>query len=74
MYYFNPEGYGQEYFVMAETREEAIMYVKRSIQNKIDQNKKDGYCYEVYEDIIKEIDDYRIDELPEGWVVQTEIC
>lgn len=68
LYYFNPEGYGEEAFVCAESIEKAKEYLKNQ---KFDNPRDEKY----YRDVINEmINNYKIEEHPVGHVVWSEIC
>jgi len=82
LYYFNPNNYGQQYFVCAESKQDAIDYLLKYLKKKsLDENE----CYrEIYNEtfecfkkayVDKSIElEYTIEEHDVGDVVQTEIC
>ena len=74
MFYFDPEGYGQEYFVVAKTEAEAIKYVLKYLQDLIDTNKNlfTGEYKREYKRI--EQGKYKIRMFEQGQVLQSEIC
>jgi len=87
LFYFNPNGYGEQAFVAAETREEAIKALLATKPEKLpwgtddDQNRHNEY----YQDKINKMvnclphykgskDRYTIDEFPAGSVIFSEIA
>lgn len=69
LYYFNPNNYGKQYFVMAESEEEAY----ESLYDHIEKN--DGDDSWIYMWHKKELPrDYTLDVYEQGQVIQSEIC
>jgi len=85
LYHFNHNGYGEEFYVMAENRVEAHKSLLRHLQNKIDDpnNKvyKDMYedDLEMWKNVNPLIPDsfpgtFTLDEHEVGDVIQSEIA
>ena len=83
MYYCNPNGYGEEYFVMAESKEQAHSFLLEHIKKMI--IKESCYANMLTEDleIWKKVNvlekttfpsSYTLDEHDMGSVVQSEIA
>jgi len=70
LYYFNPNSYGEEAFVCAESKEKAIEYLKLTITEKSSDYDKKKILNMTNPTIENE---YSIDEYPVGKVVFTEI-
>lgn len=66
LFHFRTESYGEEFSVMAKSKDEAINFVREYIKNKDhDYYSRDlEYC----------IEEDRILEFQEGEVLETEIC
>lgn len=75
LYYFNPEGYGPEAFVCAESKEKAIEYLKSAPagggHGTPDQEK---FSLECHQRMIDYMIAGKIEEHPVGEVVFSEIC
>jgi hypothetical protein len=87
MFYFNPNTYGEEYFVVATRSSEALLYLKnylyKAYQKEKENNKRTGrvYCsyqgiYEIWQQCTIHTlpDGYTIDEYLEGEVLQSELA
>jgi len=81
LYYFNPNGYGEEAFVCAESKEKAIEYLKTSERYRgsgEETPEMEKRNIEYHERKIKEmtsgVDGYTVEEYPPGEVVFSEIC
>lgn len=83
MYYYNPNNYGAEFFVMAENKTKAHEYLLKYLENKIVDEK----CYaEMYKDDfemwknVNPLDSktfprkYTLDEHEIGSVIESEIA
>lgn len=70
LYHFNPHDYGDEAFVMAESKEKACEYLRNS--DKFEQG--DYYESRTVEMMIAEDCKYVIEEYSVGEVVRSEIC
>jgi len=87
LYYFNPNDYGEQYFVAACSREDAIKSVKRYIREELPKYaESDGDRQYRITNALAALDDYInetrnewddrvpcIEEHPIGHVIQTEI-
>lgn len=75
LFYFNPNGYGTEAFVVAENKEDAIEYLKKATEEKClkDPSLADWFR-EDYQNMSTTNSNYTIDEHPIGNVVFSEIC
>ena len=74
LYYFNPNGYGSEYFVMAKNKDKAY----KSLLNYF-KNKTEGTFAEHYkEELIKWTANfplgYSLEEYSKGIVIESEIA
>ena len=67
MYYFCPNGYSNEWFVMARSKEEAIAYVTDFLKSNGDEYSLGNIG------IWDRNKDYTIDEYKEGQVIQSEV-
>lgn len=66
MYHFNPHDYGQAYFVMANSKEQALELVA---------NSKEYYAEKFIGVTVDNLPfKYTIDEIPFGKVIRMEIC
>jgi hypothetical protein len=75
LYYFNPNGFGEEAFVCAESKEKAIEYLLKTKPEGIpitDFNKE--YHENMLNNMTNELNGYSIDEFKPGEVVFSEIC
>jgi hypothetical protein len=78
LFYFNPNGYGYEYIVMSDTKENALQAVKNYLLNaaEAEENKKYTFYMDKYNewesattDILPE--QYSIDEYEQNTIVET---
>lgn len=83
LYHFNPNNYGEEAYVCAESREKAIEALKatkpdRSPEDDIKCNCDPNHSKEYHESKINNmvncLDGYTIDEYPVGTVIFSEIA
>jgi hypothetical protein len=85
MYYFNPNTYGEEYFTIASTKEEALKNILNFIQTKINKSTfefaKNSYIndYKTWSSVNPNDpstfpDLYTLDVYENGGVIQSEIC
>ena len=87
LYYMNPNNYGEQWFVMAETSEQAHQFILNSIQKKLDEDLLRGPQYGIegnllesyYAETLRDIKEYKkygytLDEYKEGQVICSEIC
>lgn len=86
LYYFNPNDYGQEYFVMAENKIKAHQYLIKYFKNKKANEKPNSYeAKSCQEDIdmwakVNPFDastfpcKYTLDEKEEGCIIHSEIA
>ena len=80
LYYFNPHTYATQWFVMANSKEEAIIYVQRWI----DELPNDTWNSSFYQEELDRFKSgyrgayerrgYTIEEHPAGSVIQSEIA
>lgn len=82
MYYYNPNGYGAEYIVMAENKTKAHEYLLKHFENKI---ASESFYAEVYREHLESwkkvnpLDNksfpstYTLDEHEIGSVIQSEV-
>ena len=77
LFYFNPNGYGEEAFVVAENRKKAIKALKAT-KCKKDNKLIDGFLKDYHKkkihNMVNCLGDYTIDEFPVGHVVFSEIA
>jgi len=75
LYYFNPHTYGETAFVVAETKEQAIQYLKDSKQKYEDTEYMKWWEYhkEHIEKMLDPKEGYTIDEYEQGQVFFSEI-
>lgn len=75
LYHLNPNGYGGEWFVMAESREKALESILTSVKRNCAGRNDYGEC-ELIERFIKTgaFKKYSLDEYDAGEVVVSEIC
>lgn len=82
LYYFNPNDYGQEWFVMAQSKQDAIFYLLKYLTQKSldDGETEDDDFYNEYLNAFKSALNtgdlpykYTIEECEEGKVIQSEI-
>lgn len=66
MYHLNPNGYGQGYFVLANSKEQALEFVVKSKEYNSDRF--------IGKTIDNLPDKYTMDEYSEGEVVREEVC
>lgn len=77
MYYFNPNSYGEEYFVMAENKNKALEYLLNFLSTSEEEYNRDQVS--IWENVNVEEPDtfptgYTLDEHLKGQVVRTELC
>lgn len=77
LYYFNPNNYGSEYFVMAKNRNHAYKSLLNYFKNKIDKN--DNYKNFYIDELIEWEKNtfpsgYSLDEYNAGIVIESEIA
>jgi hypothetical protein len=84
LYYFNPNNYGQQYFVLAEDKTKAHEYLIEYFREKIDEtnDKYEKRMYRDEQDMWKKVDPldaktfpggYTLDEHDAGDVISSEI-
>jgi len=76
IYYFDPNNYGQQYFVMAESRSEAIKYLTKYFDEEIKKETDKDFVEILKEEkdvAINLKDDYTLEEFDVGEVIVTEI-
>lgn len=73
LFRFNPNGYGEQAFVVAATKEDAIEALKTSVHNMDDNDNKDHYQDKI-EVMIDEAGGYTIDEINPLDIVWSEIA
>jgi len=79
LYYFKPESYGSEYFVMANSKEEAIQSVKNLLNQKAKDDVERGTWDKIedtnsYDELQGLLKEHTIKEYKQGQVVTSEIC
>lgn len=83
MYYYNPNDYGAEFFVMAENKIKAHEYLLKHLENKIVSESCFAKIYQDDLDMWKKVnpldkttfpDKYSLDEHEIGSVIQSEIA
>ena len=83
MYYFNPNGYGEEYFVMADSKKQAHTFLLKHIEKMIekepcyaDMRKEDLELWKNVNVLEKTTfpQEYTLDEHDLGSVIQSEIA
>jgi len=84
MYYYNPNNYGEEFFVLAENKTNAHEYLLKHLKNKIKKEKPYQTTY--HKDLlnlfekVNPLDDttfprkYTLEEYEVGDVIQSEIA
>jgi hypothetical protein len=70
LYYFNPNDYGAEFFVMVENKINAHEFLLKHLENKIIT---EICASEMYEEDL-EIWNYTLEEHPIGSVIESEIA
>lgn len=63
LYFFNPNGYGSEYTTIAESKEQALIYLLEYFK------KEEDYLYDEFKD--GDLGDYTIEEYEEGKIIET---
>lgn len=74
LFHFNPNGYGEEAFVMAKDKEAAIQAVKKTKADAHDSKSVREYHAHMINDMINSTGGYTIEEYPVGHVIFSEIC
>lgn len=84
LYYFNPNGYGEEFFTMAESKETAHQNLLNYLKTKAGFDKNNSYNY--WEEVLKDWEDvdindestypndYSLDSFDKGEVIRSEIA
>jgi hypothetical protein len=73
MYYLNPNGWGHEFFVCANSPEKALEYIKNYIRNMKDKNDRKFYMWILDITLDNLTGKYTLEEHKPGSVVQSEI-
>ena len=83
LYYFNPNNYGQEYFIMAENKTEACNYLLSFLRNALINTDSDGSFEKENLELWEKINpldsttfpmEYTLEEYEKGSVILSEIC
>lgn len=74
LYHFNPNDYGEQAFVCAESKDAAIEALKNSSAGENANKSEKAYHQQKIEDMVNCKDKYTIDEIPAGIPVFSEIC
>lgn len=85
LYYFNPNNWGTQYFVMAENKIEAHEYLLQYFERLIDDPKEKNHKH-LNKAVLKRWqkvnpenpntfpDDYKLDEFKKGQIIESEIA
>ncbi|GEM_PF-2560054 len=85
LYHFNHNGYGEEFYVMAENKIDAHKYLLKYLQEKIDDPRNHVYKSMYKQDLNDWINvnpedpdtfpsSFTLDEYEEGFVIQSEVA